>query len=203
VLATFPSASSPCPPRQSSRPKESAPERTRSSAGRASRQWVDCADLGPPCRAGLKACTTSEPARASSSLLWSSSMARGVPRSNRLVLRSGLAQARRGDVFQLQDSLTRRIVDALAVQLTARDRQLLRHDVPASGHAYELYLRANQLGYDARHLVAARDNRADVVQAFRPAHTADPKVRATSSQRPSHGWSRDELGQRSGLAERL
>jgi DNA-binding winged helix-turn-helix (wHTH) protein/tetratricopeptide (TPR) repeat protein len=73
------------------------------------------------------------------------------------VLWSGTAQARRGDVFQLQDSLTRRIVDALAVQLTARDRQLLRHDVPASGHAYELYLRANQLSYDARHLFAARD----------------------------------------------
>ena len=73
------------------------------------------------------------------------------------VLWSGIAQARRGDVFQLQDSLTRRIVDALAVQLTARDRQLLRHDVPASGHAYELYLRANQLSYDARHLHAARD----------------------------------------------
>ena len=53
------------------------------------------------------------------------------------VLWSGVAQARRGDVFQLQDSLTRRIVDALAVQLTARDRQLLRRDVPASGHAYE------------------------------------------------------------------
>jgi adenylate cyclase len=73
------------------------------------------------------------------------------------VLWSGFAQARRGDVFQLQDTLTRRIVDALAVQLTVRDRQLLRHDVPASGHAYELYLRANQLGYDARHLHAARD----------------------------------------------
>jgi DNA-binding winged helix-turn-helix (wHTH) protein/tetratricopeptide (TPR) repeat protein len=73
------------------------------------------------------------------------------------VLWSGMAQARRGDVFKLQDSLTRRIVDALAVQLTARDRQLLRRDVPASGHAYELYLRANQLGYDAQHLHAARD----------------------------------------------
>ena len=73
------------------------------------------------------------------------------------VLWSGVAQARRGDVFQLQDSLTRRIVDALAVQLTPRDRQLLRHDVPASGHAYELYLRANQLSHDARHLHTARD----------------------------------------------
>lgn len=73
------------------------------------------------------------------------------------VLWSGFAQARRGDVFQLQDSLTRRIVDALAVQLTVRDQRLLRHDVPASGHAYELYLRANQLSYDARHLHTARD----------------------------------------------
>lgn len=73
------------------------------------------------------------------------------------VVWSGTAQARTGDVFQLQDTLTRRIVEALAVRLTDRDRQLLRHDVPASGRAYELYLRANQLSYDARHLQAARD----------------------------------------------
>jgi DNA-binding winged helix-turn-helix (wHTH) protein/tetratricopeptide (TPR) repeat protein len=73
------------------------------------------------------------------------------------VLWSGMAQAPRGDVFQLQDTLTRRIVDGLAVQLTARDRHLLRTDVPTSGRAYELYLRANKLSYDPRHLHAARD----------------------------------------------
>jgi eukaryotic-like serine/threonine-protein kinase len=73
------------------------------------------------------------------------------------VLWSGMAQAPRGDVFRLQDMLTRRIVDGLAVQLTARDRHLLRTDVPASGRAYELYLRANKLSYDPKHLHEARD----------------------------------------------
>ena len=73
------------------------------------------------------------------------------------VVWSGMAHAPRGDVFQLQDTLTRRIVDALAIRFTAQDRQRLGHDVPSSGRAYELYLRANQLSHDARHVEAARD----------------------------------------------
>jgi eukaryotic-like serine/threonine-protein kinase len=73
------------------------------------------------------------------------------------VLWSGTAQSPRGDVFALQDALTRHIVDGLAVRLTERDHRALRHDVPSSGRAYELYLRANQLSYDARHFALARD----------------------------------------------
>jgi DNA-binding winged helix-turn-helix (wHTH) protein len=73
------------------------------------------------------------------------------------VLWSGTAQSARGDVFALQDTLTRHIVDGLAVRLTERDHRALRHDVPSSGHAYELYLRANQLSYDVRHFALARD----------------------------------------------
>jgi serine/threonine protein kinase/tetratricopeptide (TPR) repeat protein len=49
------------------------------------------------------------------------------------------------DVFQLQDELTRRIVDSLSLPLTPDERVQLRHDVPANAKAYELYLRANQL----------------------------------------------------------
>ena len=73
------------------------------------------------------------------------------------VIWSGMAQAPRGDVFRLQDTLTRRIVDALAIRLSSRDQELLRRDIPSSPQAYELYLRANQLSYDARHVQAARD----------------------------------------------
>ena len=49
-----------------------------------------------------------------------------------------------GDIFQLQDALTSRILESLAVPLTPRDRQALTRDVPANAKAYEFYLRANQ-----------------------------------------------------------
>jgi serine/threonine protein kinase/tetratricopeptide (TPR) repeat protein len=62
-----------------------------------------------------------------------------------------------GDVFQLQDALTSRIVESLALPLSARDRQMLTHDVPASAKAYEYYLRANQLAYQAHTWTVARD----------------------------------------------
>jgi serine/threonine protein kinase len=73
------------------------------------------------------------------------------------VLWSHSAQAPAGDVFTLQDDLTHRIVEALALPLTVRERRLLRHDVPSSPQAYERYLRANELGRDPRNWRAARD----------------------------------------------
>jgi eukaryotic-like serine/threonine-protein kinase len=66
-------------------------------------------------------------------------------------------QARLGDTFQLQDVLTSRIVESLAVPLSARDKQVLQHDVPATAKAYEFYLRANQLAYQAQNWTVARD----------------------------------------------
>ena len=51
---------------------------------------------------------------------------------------------RLGDIFQLQDALTSRIVESLSVPLTARDKQTLVRDVPASAKAYEFYLRGRQ-----------------------------------------------------------
>jgi serine/threonine protein kinase/tetratricopeptide (TPR) repeat protein len=62
-----------------------------------------------------------------------------------------------GDVFQLQDALTSRIVESLALPLSARDRQVLKSDVPASAKAYEFYLRANQLAYHPNTWTVARD----------------------------------------------
>jgi len=64
------------------------------------------------------------------------------------VLWSHTAQVGMGDIFGLQDSLTNRIVESLSVPLSARERKLLRHDVPATARAYEFYLKANQLALD-------------------------------------------------------
>jgi serine/threonine protein kinase/tetratricopeptide (TPR) repeat protein len=50
-----------------------------------------------------------------------------------------------GDIFQLQDSLTKRIVQLLAGPLTDRERSTFQRDVPAGAKAYEYYLRANQI----------------------------------------------------------
>jgi serine/threonine protein kinase len=49
------------------------------------------------------------------------------------------------DIFQLQDEIVHRIVDSLALKLTARETRRLRTDVPASPTAFELYLRGSQL----------------------------------------------------------
>jgi serine/threonine-protein kinase len=63
---------------------------------------------------------------------------------------SHASQAPLGDLFQLQDELAQRIVDALALPLTTRERGLVHQDVPADPAAYELYLRANQLMTEPR-----------------------------------------------------
>jgi serine/threonine protein kinase len=49
------------------------------------------------------------------------------------------------DVFQLHDEIVHRIVEALSIELTARENRMLKKDVPASASAYELYLRGNQI----------------------------------------------------------
>jgi TolB-like protein len=68
------------------------------------------------------------------------------------------AQVALTDIFQLQDELTRQIVDALAIPLSAHDRQALAEDAPTRPEAYELYLRANHIGEDGSQasLVTAR-----------------------------------------------
>ena len=81
-----------------------------------------------------------------------------VPEGTVLVASS--AQVALTDIFQLQDELTRQIVDALAIPLSAHDHQALRQDVSANAEAYELYLRATHIGEGAStpaRLCAARD----------------------------------------------
>ncbi len=73
------------------------------------------------------------------------------------LLWSHTAQAPVGDLFQLQDELARRIVESLAVPLTAHDRQRLGRDVPASKAAYDFFLRGNQLSVDPKQWGVARD----------------------------------------------
>lgn len=72
------------------------------------------------------------------------------------VLCSHSAQAHVGDLFALQDELTTRIVEALSLPLTSRERRLLRHDVPSTPQAYERFLRANELSRDTTQWKAAR-----------------------------------------------
>ena len=48
-------------------------------------------------------------------------------------------------LFQLEDDLTRRLVDSLSLPLTAGEDQPLHRDTPQSASAYEFYLRANEL----------------------------------------------------------
>lgn len=80
---------------------------------------------------------------------------------------SDVAEAPISDLFQLQDTLTTRIVSSLALPLTARDRQSLDRQAPASAEAYELYLRANELTNDPARWADARN-------AYERAVTIDP-----------------------------
>ncbi|MGH7680797.1 MAG: FlgO family outer membrane protein [Candidatus Eiseniibacteriota bacterium] len=66
-------------------------------------------------------------------------------------------QVSMGDLFQLQDSLARHIVDSLSLPLAGRERSALQRDVPATAKAYEFYLRGNQLGRNPEGWPLARD----------------------------------------------
>ena len=62
-----------------------------------------------------------------------------------------------GDLFALQDELTRQIIESLSVPLSRSDEQALQRDVPASARSYEFYLRANQHGRTQDTIELARD----------------------------------------------
>jgi TolB-like protein/tetratricopeptide (TPR) repeat protein len=107
----------------------------------ASEADVDVIVSGTLLRAGDQVRVTSQLTDAASgTLLWSES-----------------AQAPVGDVFQVQDELTRRIVGSLSLPLTVREEQMLHRDVPGNARAYEYYLRGNQLSYDSKQWSVARD----------------------------------------------
>jgi TolB-like protein/tetratricopeptide (TPR) repeat protein len=76
---------------------------------------------------------------------------------NGALLWSQTAQTPVGDLFRVQDELTRRIVASLSLPLTNREQQMLRRDVPSNPAAYEYFLRGNQLSQDASQWSVARD----------------------------------------------
>jgi eukaryotic-like serine/threonine-protein kinase len=62
-----------------------------------------------------------------------------------------------GDIFQLQDSLAKSIVESLSLSLSAADRRRITRDAPADPEAYECYLRANRILLESKQWASARD----------------------------------------------
>lgn len=65
-----------------------------------------------------------------------------------------------GDLFQLQDELAGKVIEGVAIPLSAREEERIHRDVPASPRAYELYLRALHAAatvLTAANLLAIRD----------------------------------------------
>jgi eukaryotic-like serine/threonine-protein kinase len=73
------------------------------------------------------------------------------------ILWSHTLQVSMQDVFQVEDELADRIIDALALPLTEREDRLLKRDIPASARAYEFYLRAMQARHSPEEWLVARD----------------------------------------------
>ena len=67
-----------------------------------------------------------------------------VPRGT--LLWTSTAEVSLSNLFHVSDALVRKIVESLSLPLGVRDSRALSQNVPASGQAYELYLRANGLG---------------------------------------------------------
>ena len=80
------------------------------------------------------------------------------------ILWSHRADAPIDDLFQLQDTLTERIVSSLALPLSAEDRHSLDRQAPANAEAYALYMRANQLMTDSHRWDDARGLYEQAVQ---------------------------------------
>ena len=80
-----------------------------------------------------------------------------VDASAATVLWSHTAQVPVGDLFRVQDELTGKIVESLSLPLTTRERRMMKQDVPSSPHAYELYLRANEMSRDSANWQTALD----------------------------------------------
>ena len=84
------------------------------------------------------------------------------------VIWSGASHASMGDIVDLHEDVTRRVVESLALPLSERERRALGRDVPSNARAYEFYLKGVQLGRDPNSLDLARD-------MFLEALSADPE----------------------------
>jgi serine/threonine protein kinase/tetratricopeptide (TPR) repeat protein len=86
------------------------------------------------------------------------------------LLTSHTVQSSLGDLFQLQDDIARRVVEALALPLGAQD--LPTPEGPHNARAYALYLRANELARSYGQLRQARELYEECLEldpAFAPA----------------------------------
>jgi serine/threonine protein kinase/tetratricopeptide (TPR) repeat protein len=87
------------------------------------------------------------------------------------VITSHTVQSPLGDLFRLQDDITRRVVEALSLPLSGGSAPS-SPDSPHNARAYELYLRANELARSFEGLVRARElyqRCVDLDPAFAPA----------------------------------
>jgi TolB-like protein len=84
------------------------------------------------------------------------------------VLWAETTQVTVNDVFQLQDDLSRHIVESLSLPLSAKEQRMLAQDAPATARSYEYYLRANELASDPKTWTIARD-------LYRQALDEDPR----------------------------
>lgn len=126
--------------------------RSTLTAARFGADSVDLATIGE--QAGVDVILTGTLLRAGSQLRVSAQLVE-VPAGT--LLWSETSQVTLGDIFQLQDDLTHRIVASLQLPLTAREHRLLNLNVPASARAYEWYLRASQLSLEVTTWNAAVD----------------------------------------------
>jgi TolB-like protein/tetratricopeptide (TPR) repeat protein len=67
--------------------------------------------------------------------------------SDGTLLWSHTSRASVANLFALQEEMTQRVVDSLALPMTIGEERQLHRDHPATSRAYELYLRANELSY--------------------------------------------------------
>ena len=81
------------------------------------------------------------------------------------VVWSHAVQVPLGDIFHLQDTLARQIVESLSLTLSGREQRAFGHDVPSSAKAYEFYLRANPLSHDLASWEVARDLYLQCIEA--------------------------------------
>jgi serine/threonine protein kinase/tetratricopeptide (TPR) repeat protein len=85
---------------------------------------------------------------------------------------SHTVQSSLGDLFQMQDDIARRVVEALALPLAGERLPSASPDVPNNPRAYELYLRANDLARTYAGMPAARalyEQCLELDPAFAPA----------------------------------
>jgi non-specific serine/threonine protein kinase len=98
------------------------------------------------------------------------------------------------EIFQLQDMLVGGVVESMALPLTAGERRMLSHDAPANASAYDLYLRANELGRD-------RENILGAIELYEQCVAKDPRYAPAWARLGRARWLADKYT--AGSAEKL